>query len=162
VLQPVPGVPDAALLEQLGELETRRATTDPVAFAREWRRIVTPTRMADPAAFDRLRADPSVWSNEWPEHMTEALLRVDATHPVDFDYRAEAQRIEAPTLVVHGGADFIPLAASEAWARSIPDARLLVLPAVGHFPHVEAPSAFFAAVETFLGGDWPADAVSPR
>ena len=157
-LQPVSGAPDAVLLERLNELESRRAIADPVEFAREWRRIVTPTRMADPAAFDLLQADPSMWPNEWPEHMMEALRRVDATHPVGFDYRPRARRISAPTLVIHGGADTIPLPASEAWTRAIPDARLLVLPDVGHFPHVEAPAEFFDAVETFLDGHWPTDA----
>lgn len=158
-LEPASGVPDAVLVERLSELETRRATADPVEFAREWRRIVTPTRMADRAAFDLLQADPSMWSNEWPDHMLEALRRVHATHPVGFDYRPQAQRISAPTLVIHGGADnTVPLAASEAWTRAIPDARLLVLPDVGHFPHVEAPSEFFGAVETFLDGHWPTDA----
>jgi len=153
--QPAPGAPDVVLLERLDELETRRASLGPVEFAREWRRIVTPTLMADPAAFELLQADPSIWPNEWPMHMTEALRRVDATHPADFDYRPRAQQISAPTLVIHGGADSIPLAASEAWTRAIPDAQLLVLPEVGHFPHVEAPSLFFDAVETFLSGEWP-------
>jgi pimeloyl-ACP methyl ester carboxylesterase len=157
-LQPASGALDAHLLRRLGELETRRATADPIEFAREWRSIVTPTRMADPTAFERLHADPSTWPNEWPEHMTEALGRVVATHPAGFDYRPMAKRIAAPTLVVHGAADTIPLAASEAWTRTIPDSRLLVLPDVGHFPHVEAPTQFFGAVETFLDGQWPAGA----
>ena len=47
-LQPVPGVPAADVLERLSELATRRATTDPVAFAREWRRIMTPTAYGGP------------------------------------------------------------------------------------------------------------------
>ncbi len=116
---------------------------------------MTPARMGNPTAFELLQADLSLWPNEWPEHMTEGLQRVDATHPPDFDYRPEAQRITAPTLVIHGEVDSIPLAASEAWTSAIPNARLLVLPTVGHFPHVEAPSAFFDAVETFLSGGWP-------
>ncbi len=159
-LQPVYTAPDALLLERLSNLESRRATTEPAEFAREWRRIVAPTRMADPAAFELLQADPSVWPNEWPEHMTDALQRVDAMHPDGFDYLPQAQRISAPTLIVHGDADFIPLAASEAWARAIPDARLLVLPNVGHVPHVEAPSVFFDAVDAFLRGEWPSEAHS--
>jgi proline iminopeptidase len=157
-LQPAPGAPDLVLLERLNELETRRASADPVEFARQWRRIVTPTLMADPTAFELLQADPSIWPNEWPSHMTEALRRVDATHPVGFDYRPRAQQISAPTLVIHGESDTIPLAASEAWTRAIPDARLLVLPKVGHFPHVEAPSRLFDAVDAFLSGDWPTHA----
>jgi pimeloyl-ACP methyl ester carboxylesterase len=156
-LQPMSADADPVLVQRLHELaESPLASTDPVAFAREWRRIVIPTRMGDPTSFETLRADPSIWPNEWPEHMTDALERVFATHPVDFDYRPEAQRISAPTLIIHGDLDTIPHAASEQWTRVIPNARLLVLPGIGHFPHVEAPSAFFDAVQTFLDGDWPA------
>jgi len=45
-------------------------------------------------------------------------------------------RIRAPTLVITGSADrLVPPANSELLARSIPDARLLVLPGAGHcFP----------------------------
>jgi len=159
-LLPGAEAPPAEVIERLSDLETRRASVDPAAYAREWRRIVTPTRMADPAAFDRLRSDPSRWPNEWPDHVTDALQRVHATHPAGFDYRPSAGKIAAPTLIIHGGADrAVPRRASEAWTRAIPDARLLVLPDVGHFPHVEAPSAFFSQVETFLNGHWPVDAL---
>jgi len=139
--------------------KTGLAMSDPVAFARSWRRIVAPTRMVNPTAFENLEVDPSIWPNEWPEHMTDALKRVAATHPVEFDYRAEARRISAPTLVIHGDRDNIPLLASEEWTRAIPSARLLVLPEVGHFPHAEAPATFFDAVQTFLDGDWPTHSV---
>ena len=159
-LQPGLRVEDSALLDRLGELaETGLAGSDPAAFAHAWRRIVVPTRMGDPTAFDNLRTDPSIWPNEWPEHMTDALNRVAATHAVDFDYRPEARRITAPTLIIHGDRDTIPLAASEESARAIPAARLMVLPGVGHFPHAEAPSTFFDAVQIFLDGDWPARSV---
>ena len=155
-LQGEPVAPDPIALQRLSELAARGlAETDPVAFAREWRRIAISARMTDPAAFDVLQSDPSVWPNEWPAHLTDALGRVFASYPPDFDYRSEATRIAAPTLVVHGALDTIPLRASEEWVRAIPDARLLVLPTVGHYPHAEAPLAFFDAVETFLGGAWP-------
>ena len=90
--------------------------------------------------------------------MTEALQRVFGTHPIDFDYRREARRIIAPTLIIHGDLDTIPRAASEEWTRAIPNARLLVLEGTGHFPHAETPSTFFDAVQTFLDGDWPGHA----
>jgi len=73
--------------------KTGLAMSDPVAFARSWRRIVAPTRMVNPTAFENLEADPSIWPNEWPEHMNHALNRVAAPHPVDYDYRSEAGRI---------------------------------------------------------------------
>ena len=40
-------------------------------------------------------------------------------------------------------------------AAAMPNARLLELKGVGHFPYVEDPEAFFAAVDRFLRGDWP-------
>jgi hypothetical protein len=56
----------------------------------------------------------------------------------------------ADMLPVHGDADIIPLQGSEAYERLIPDARLLRLPGVGHYPHLERPDVFFPAVDAFL------------
>jgi pimeloyl-ACP methyl ester carboxylesterase len=39
--------------------------------------------------------------------------------------------------------------------RCVADGRLLLLEGVGHFPYVEVPERFFAAVEEFLLGRWP-------
>ncbi len=93
--------------------------------------------------------------------MEDALARVFATFPDGFDCRSTVTRITSPTLVIHGDADTTPVVASEEWVRAIPNARLLVLPGVGHFPQVEAASAFFDAVDTFLQGSWPKDS-KPR
>lgn len=152
--EPDPGL--AAEIEALYEQEAHHQ--DPVAFAREWRRLITLTRMADPRAFARLRSDPSSWPNEWPDHLAAALERVFATHPPAYDYRPEAAAVTAPSLIIHGEADAIPLSAAQAWRDALPTARLLVLPGVGHYPHAEAPETFFDAVQTFLTGSWPANA----
>ncbi len=59
--------------------------------------------------------------------------------------------ITVPTLVVWGAHDaLVPLALGERWAREIPGARLVVVPAVGHAPMIEAPQAFLAALGDFL------------
>ena len=58
--------------------------------------------------------------------------------------------VRAPTLIVHGRQDPIPLAASEAVARSLPDAKLVVLDDCGHVPYVEAPVRLFEAIRRFL------------
>jgi proline iminopeptidase len=76
----------------------------------------------------------------------------------DFDLRPGITRVTAPVLVIHGAADVVPLAGSQDWAAGYPDARLLVLQRSGHLVHLEEPDAFFAAVEDFLAGRWPADA----
>jgi pimeloyl-ACP methyl ester carboxylesterase len=107
--------------------------------------------MGDPTAFERLRGDPSEWPNEWPDHMMSALKRVADTHPSGFDYREEVRTISVPTLIVAGEVDRYPsLTAIDDWADTIPGARLVVLPGVGHFPQAEAPSGFFEAVDSFL------------
>lgn len=139
-------------LRQIADLrDSGLAETDPVAFARAWRRITAPTRMADPAVFARLRGDPAEWPNEWPDHMMAAMVRVMDTHPPGFDYRDEAQKIAAPTLIVAGEVDRFPsVEAVREWAAVIPDARLVVLPRVGHFPQAEAPDTFFEAIDSFL------------
>ena len=52
----------------------------------------------------------------------------------------QPDRIGQPTLIVWGEHDrWIPLAAGEALAEQIPDARLVVVPSAGHMPLEEQP-----------------------
>jgi proline iminopeptidase len=68
-----------------------------------------------------------------------------------FDLRAELRSIEAPTLVVVGDDDFIAgPACADAMVRELPNARLVPIPAAGHFVYVEQPEAFRAALTGFL------------
>ena len=118
--------------------------------ARARRRELARSLMANPAGVDRLRSDPGLMPNEWPDHAANALIRVRATFPVDFDLRSELRTIAAPTLILHGAQDGIPLASSEELSRLIPNAHLVVLPDVGHLPHVEAPNQFSRSIKDFL------------
>jgi proline iminopeptidase len=68
----------------------------------------------------------------------------------DFDVLPALARVRCPTLIVHGREDPIPLAASEAVTRALPDARLVALDDSGHVPYVEAPDDLFGAVRDFL------------
>jgi pimeloyl-ACP methyl ester carboxylesterase len=74
---------------------------------------------------------------------------------VEWDWRPRLASLDVPTLVVQGAEDAVPLAASRDWAATLPDARLLVIPAAGHFPWAESPETFFPAVDQFLDGRWP-------
>lgn len=67
-----------------------------------------------------------------------------------FDLLPRLAAVRCPVLITHGRQDPIPLASSEAAARAIPGARLVVLDDSGHVPYVEAPDALFAAVRAFL------------
>ena len=64
------------------------------------------------------------------------------------------RRIQAPTLLLWGEKDgMIPVANAQDYLRLLPDARLQVLPGLGHVPHEEAPAVALAPVRAFLNGD---------
>jgi proline iminopeptidase len=73
----------------------------------------------------------------------------------DWDWTTSLRNATAPTLIIHGELDPLPIESARKWAAALPNARLLELKGIGHFPYVEAPDAFFAAVDRFLRGDWP-------
>jgi pimeloyl-ACP methyl ester carboxylesterase len=61
------------------------------------------------------------------------------------------RRISAPTLLIWGDQDqMIPIANAQDYLKALPNARLVVLPGVGHVPHEEAPAAGLAALQAFL------------
>ena len=61
-------------------------------------------------------------------------------------------RIGVPTLVVRGADDRVVEArCHELYARAIPNARLAVINAAGHYPHVEQPEAFLQELTRFQG-----------
>lgn len=68
----------------------------------------------------------------------------------DYDLLPALTRVRCPTLVAHGREDPIPLSASEAVVRALPNATLVALDDSGHVPYVEAPDALFGAVRDFL------------
>lgn len=69
----------------------------------------------------------------------------------DFDASARLHCLRLPTLVITGELDqVLPPAGGRELAQLIPGARLLEISGVGHLGYVEDPSAFNAAVLTFL------------
>jgi proline iminopeptidase len=67
-----------------------------------------------------------------------------------YDIHDRLTQITAPTLLLHGSASVISLEGAEAIHARIPTSRLIVLDDVGHFPYIEAPRAFKAAVRAFV------------
>lgn len=139
-------------LEEMKEAGLERE--DPVAFCQEHNRVHFPRQMAKPEALARMRSTPCAYPNEWPGNL-EAHWRMHfPPESMEFDWRPQLKRIQAPVLVIHGEEDF-PAGPSLEWVRGLPEARLLTIEECGHFPHLEAPDVFFPAVETFLAGRWP-------
>jgi pimeloyl-ACP methyl ester carboxylesterase len=103
-----------------------------------------------------MKSDPCACPNEWWHNLRQHhQMHVPPESRTNYDWRERVSRVSAPTLVVHGTDDLIPLEASQEWAATLPKARLLTLEGSGHFPHLEDPEAFFPAVEAFLCGEWP-------
>ncbi|HST59691.1 MAG TPA: alpha/beta fold hydrolase [Longimicrobium sp.] len=67
-----------------------------------------------------------------------------------WDLGAQLSHVDVPTLVVHGTADAVPFASSQAFAAAIPGAQLWVMENTGHFPWMEAPVPFFTGLNNFL------------
>lgn len=79
---------------------------------------------------------PGVGSVSWRGALQQAVAA--SMH----DAGSRLGRVQAPTLVMHGGRDrLLPTENAEALARLIPGAQLHVLPEVGHFYPMKAPEA---------------------
>lgn len=70
----------------------------------------------------------------------------------DKGLKRRIHRVRAPTLVVWGAADAIaPSGYAEEFAGHIPAARIELIDAAGHLPHLEKPDAVARLVAGFLG-----------
>jgi 3-oxoadipate enol-lactonase len=68
------------------------------------------------------------------------------------DLSEELPQVRNPTLIVVGAEDeATPPALGRALADRLADARLALLPGLGHCPHIQDPDAFVAAIAPFLG-----------
>jgi proline iminopeptidase len=70
----------------------------------------------------------------------------------DWDLFEELRGLETRTLIVTGEASVFPLSAHERLRDALPASELVVLPGVGHFPHMEDKIGFADAVNRFLDG----------
>ncbi|MGB3879407.1 MAG: alpha/beta hydrolase, partial [Diaphorobacter nitroreducens] len=68
----------------------------------------------------------------------------------------ELVRLQVPALLIGGEHDrCTPPEALLALAHVLPDARAVLLPGVGHWPQLEDPEGFEAALLDFLAGPAP-------
>lgn len=66
-----------------------------------------------------------------------------------YDLLPGLRRLKAPTLVIHGEHDFVPLDCAKRVAFAVPGARLLVLKESGHFSYLDHPEGVLEAIEVF-------------
>jgi len=68
-----------------------------------------------------------------------------------YDLVPKLERLDIPTLVVHGEDDFVPVALAGRIADAMRRAQLVVLPDCGHFAYLEHPDALHLHVRELLG-----------
>lgn len=118
-----------------------RATTNRVFFH------VFRGTFADPTVADR-SFRPRLMERTTVQGRTVAALLMAPLAGLDF--WDELPALDVPALLVHGAADPIPLEMVREMEAALPSARLVTIEGAGHFPFVEKPDEFLAAVVSFL------------
>jgi pimeloyl-ACP methyl ester carboxylesterase len=88
-------------------------------------------------------------SSSWPISLASPAC---ASFPYSPKLRGRLARAKVPALILWGAQDLlVPAAHACAYAASLPDARVVVLPGAGHYPWLETPDRFAEEVERFVG-----------
>lgn len=131
---------------------------DPVRLCREFYDLLIPVYFSDPSKAKNMRGD--VCAGTVDAVRRQLLVNKIIWYSLgEWDLTGRLKVVTAPTLVIHGSYDMIPLQSSMQWVESMPNARLLIIEDSGHMTHIEQPQAFFTAVEKFLAGHWPEKAI---
>jgi 3-oxoadipate enol-lactonase len=108
--------------------------------------------LVSPSAPPSLVAElADIMSEVRPAGYNTAAIALGATN-----LTSQLSAIHAPTLVIHGEHDtVVPLPTAHQLAAAIPNARLVILENAGHVSNQEQPTAFNAAVRSFLADSSP-------
>ena len=146
---------DSATRSRMTELSRIRAANPAdLAACREYYQLYFAPFFAASNAMSRMKGNVCAGS---PESLRNKPNVSKFTVPSlgNWDWTTSLSRVRVPTLIIQGELDPLPIANAREWAAAMPNARLLALKRIGHFPYVETPELFFAAVDQFLKGDWP-------
>lgn len=147
---------DTEALDSVRARAAEGAFDSPADACRAMAEVTRPANFADTVNMASA-PDVCVYPNEMPDSLAPLFQALLGSFG-DYDWRDSLGSIDSPRLVIHGAADAFPVEGSREWVAGRPNGRLLVLEEAGHFPFLERADAFFPAVDTFLRGDWPAEA----
>jgi proline iminopeptidase len=145
--------------EQRAELEKLETAMvhgpDPAKACRAYWAIAVMPRLAGPELASRVTGDFC----SAPPAAIRAGMAVAGPRTLEslgaWDFRAGLAKVTAPTLVIHGETDAIPMDLVEQWTTALPNARLVKIPGASHFPYVERPELVWPAIESFLAANPP-------
>jgi pimeloyl-ACP methyl ester carboxylesterase len=156
---PPPDATATRVFARLAALQQAPPAGDAEARCRAFWAVLQDLYVADPSLAPRVAdwgrcalPNERAFLGYWTTHIEPSLRR--AAPP-----ESDLVRVTAQVLVVHGTADrSAPYAGGQAWARRLPNARLLTLDGVAHAPWIERRDEVLEAVAAFLDGAWPAGA----
>jgi proline iminopeptidase len=137
------------------------SASDPISVCREFFEVYRVALFFNQAAVARRRGSSC---DAPPDGVRNYMIVNDATFASlgEYDFLPNLRKLSVPALIVEGKQSIPTLDSAQAWAESMPNARLLLIPNSGHYPQVEQPLLFFPAIERFLNGGWPMAAVKKR
>ncbi len=142
---------DSNTLRRMSELrEARFADPGNAEVCREYYVLWFEAFYGDRSAADRSKGDFCAGTLQSRQNKMSSVDRFTMASLGQWDWRSSLNKIRAPTLVIHGTKDPLPLEGAQSWATLIPNSRFLPLEGVGHFPYLEVPDLFFKAVDQFL------------
>ncbi len=156
---------DSAQRAGLAEANARlgSSTADTRAACRDYWAIAMRPRLAEPArTLPLIRSDLCASDPRGIRYGLTTTNRVVMGSYGDWDLRAALASVSAPTLIVHGVQEAIPMDLVEEWTTALPHATLLRVPRAAHFVYAERPELVWPAVERFLGGRPASSRRAPR
>jgi len=132
---------------------------DPIAYCKlMWEVAILHPRMSDPTVLQAADIDVCrVRTQEYLDWETNYDRAIESLG--DWDFTAAAQRYAGRVLVIHGSDDPTPIEGAAAWVLAFPNARLLTIDGAGHLPWLEQPDLVKQAIQSFVAGRWPENAV---
>ena len=128
---------------------------DPVTACRAYWAIAVKPRVARPELARRVTGDfCSAGADAIRSGMGVAGPHTEKSLGA-WDFRPGLAAVTAPTLILHGEDDAIPMDLVEEWTTALPHARLVKVPGASHFPYVEQPDLVWPVIEDFLRATKP-------
>ena len=145
---------DVKTLAEINEIHTRSKTASDADLPKVCRQLnayLDRLYVADPSNLVRARGDTCSYPPQairGSETTTGAAVK-SLGH---WNFQSMLKRIGVPALVIEGERTNVPLDATEAWARWLPNARLLLIPNAGHMNWLDQPEVVISSINEFFRG----------
>jgi proline-specific peptidase len=147
---------DSASRQNLETLAAARmANPGDAAKCRAYYAVFFRATFVDASKLTTSRGDFCDGTSESLSNKVKSVDRFTLKSLGDWDWRPALHSVTAPTLVIRGTFDHVPIESSREWADAVQNGKLIELEGSGHFPYLEVPSRFFVTIERFLSGGLP-------